>query len=53
MRKAKGPSVEIKRGVCIGAGGARMMLALVAVGAVVLLVRELPALRRYLKAESM
>ncbi|MES9537315.1 MULTISPECIES: hypothetical protein [unclassified Actinomadura] len=51
--KANGRRVEIKKGFCIGAGGARVMLALVAVGAVVLVVRELPGLRRYLKAESM
>ncbi|MEV0662383.1 DUF6893 family small protein [Actinomadura luteofluorescens] len=38
---------------CRGPGAVRLMLGLVAVGAIVVLVKEMPSLRRYLKAESM
>lgn len=43
----------MKKGICIGSGVVRLMLGLVAVGAIVVLVKEVPALRRYVKAESM
>ncbi|WP_168221065.1 hypothetical protein [Actinomadura sp. WMMA1423] len=53
MRKCMGRRVELKRGIFIGAGVIRLMLAVLAVGALVLFVKEFPGLRRYLKTESM
>ncbi|GGT77914.1 hypothetical protein [Actinomadura citrea] len=43
----------MRKGICRGRGVVRLMLGLVAVGAIVMLVKEVPALRRYVKAESM
>ncbi|SNR49180.1 hypothetical protein [Actinomadura mexicana] len=43
----------MRKGICIGSGVVRLMLGLVAVAAIVVLVKEVPALRRYVKAESM
>ncbi|GGQ17340.1 DUF6893 family small protein [Actinomadura coerulea] len=43
----------MRKGTCVGSVVVRLMLGLVAAGAVAVLVKEMPALRRYLKAESM
>ncbi|MGI5204262.1 DUF6893 family small protein [Spirillospora sp. CA-108201] len=43
----------MRKGICAGSGVARLVIGLVAVGAIAMLVKEMPALRRYLKAESM
>ncbi|GAA4366769.1 hypothetical protein AB0C69_02265 [Actinomadura sp. NPDC048032] len=43
----------MRKRTCGGAVAVRVMLGLVAVGAVVMVLKELPAMRRYLKAESM
>ncbi|MEV4002752.1 hypothetical protein [Actinomadura sp. NPDC049753] len=43
----------MRKGTRTGAVAVRVMLGLVAVGVVAVLVKEMPAMRRYLKAESM
>ncbi|MEO3826608.1 hypothetical protein [Actinomadura sp. B10D3] len=43
----------MRKGIHIGPGMLRLMAVLVAAGALTVLVKEVPALRRYLKSESM
>ncbi|SFP60572.1 MULTISPECIES: DUF6893 family small protein [Actinomadura] len=43
----------MRKGIHIGPGMLRLMAGLFAAGALVVLVKEMPALRRYLKSESM
>ncbi|MEU8797345.1 hypothetical protein [Spirillospora sp. NPDC048819] len=43
----------MRKGIHIGPGVARTMVALLTVGVIVVLVKEMPAMRRYLRAETM
>jgi hypothetical protein len=43
----------MRKGIRIGPGMLRLMFALFALTVLVVFVKEMPALRRYLKAESM
>lgn len=43
----------MKKGIRIGPGMIRLMAAMCAVGVITVLVKEMPAMRRYLKSESM
>ncbi|WP_433467104.1 hypothetical protein ACQPZP_08295 [Spirillospora sp. CA-142024] len=43
----------MRKGIRIGPGMIRLMVALFVLTVLVVLVKEMPALRRYMKAESM
>ncbi|WP_279473142.1 hypothetical protein [Actinomadura darangshiensis] len=43
----------MRKGIRIGPGMVRLMMALLALTVLVVFVKEVPALRRYMKAESM
>lgn len=43
----------MRKGIHIGPGTVRLVTVLFAAGELVVLVKEMPALRRYLKSESM
>ncbi|WP_255218802.1 hypothetical protein [Actinomadura formosensis] len=43
----------MKKGIRIGPGMIRLMAAMCVIGLIIVLVKETPAMRRYLKSESM
>lgn len=43
----------MRKGIHIGPGAVRTMVALLTVAVVVVLVKEMPAMRRYMRAETM